>query len=100
MVVRDSKGREWHVKQAPHSSSQGDEGRSVVLSRVLSASAITNRRFTTCVVSDGEIEGIEGSEPRVEQGGRFRLDVDWLRIAAVGRGSRIHSSAAASAACS
>jgi hypothetical protein len=71
VVVRDPGGREWHVKQPPRRIVQGEEGPvEVVLSRVLSTLGYHQppvfflRSFTMT----------NGSETRVEQGGRFRLE--------------------------
>ena len=75
VVVRDPRGREWHVKQPPKRSSQGEEGPSeVVLSRVLSALGYHQppvyflRSFTM----------VDGDDTRAEPGGRFRLHESWL----------------------
>ena len=71
VVVRDSVGREWHVKQPPRRTVQGEEGPvEVVLSRVLSTLGYHQppvyflRSFTMAV----------GSDTRSEPGGRFRLE--------------------------
>jgi hypothetical protein len=76
VVVRDPLGREWHVKQPPRRSAQGEEGPvEVVLSRVLSGLGYHQppvyflRSFTMA----------NASETRIEQGGRFRLHESWLK---------------------
>jgi len=70
LIVRDDRGRVWHVKQPPHNS-QGAEGPvEVVLSRVLSALGYYQppvyflRSFTL----------VDASGSHVEAGGRFRLE--------------------------
>ena len=76
VVVRDPQGREWHVKQPPRRSAQGEEGPvEVVLSRVLSGLGYHQppvyflRSFTMA----------DASETRIEPGGRFRLHEPWLK---------------------
>src|SRR6266436_1098333 len=69
MTVRDPQGREWHVKQAPHSD-QGAEGPiEVVLSRVLSAVGYHQPPvYFLPAFSMKDKRGVH-----VEPGGRFRL---------------------------
>jgi hypothetical protein len=76
MIVRDDRGRVWHVKQPPRNSGQGAEGPvEVVLSRVLSAVGYHQppvyflRSFTLS----------EGSVTRVVPGGRFRPEEPSLK---------------------
>ncbi|HKF70012.1 MAG TPA: hypothetical protein VKB36_25880, partial [Vicinamibacterales bacterium] len=69
MVVRDDRGRVWHVKQAPHNS-QGAEGPvEVVLSRVLSAVGY----HQPPVYYLPSFRLADGSGTHVAPGGRFRL---------------------------
>jgi hypothetical protein len=71
VVVRDSRGRTWHVKQAPHGGDRGDEGPvEVVVSRVLSA--IGYHQPPVYYLSSFMMT--EGSRPHRENGGRFRPD--------------------------
>src|SRR5262249_27077577 len=69
ITVRDPNGREWHVKQPPHTA-QGAEGPiEVVLSRVLSAVGYHQPPvyfLPSLTVKDG-------AGTHVEPGGRFRL---------------------------
>ena len=70
MVVRDDRGRVWHVKQAPHNS-QGAEGPvEVVLSRVLSAVGY----HQPPVYYLPSFRLADGSGTHVVPGGRFRLN--------------------------
>jgi len=69
VIVRDPRGREWHVKQP--SGRAGDEGPSeVVLSRVLSALGY----HQPPVYYLREFKMRDGSGVHMEPGGRFRLD--------------------------
>lgn len=69
VIVRDPKGREWHVKQP--SGHSGDEGPSeVVLSRVLSALGY----HQPPVYYLPSFKMRDRSGVHMEQGGRFRLD--------------------------
>lgn len=69
ITVRDSRGREWHVKQPPHND-QGAEGPiEVALSRVLSAVGYHQPPvyfLPSLTIGDGK-------RTHVEPGGRFRL---------------------------
>jgi hypothetical protein len=69
VVVRDPAGREWHVKQAPHSH-RGDEGPAeVVVSRVLSA--VGYHQPPVYFLPSFTIR--HGSAVHQVPGGRFRL---------------------------
>jgi hypothetical protein len=71
VVVRDSAGRTWHVKQAHHDG-PGDEGPvEVVLSRVLSA---VGYHQPPVYFLPSFTLAEQGGKTHVEQGGRFRLD--------------------------
>jgi hypothetical protein len=70
VVVSDPAGREWSVKQAPHSGGRGDEGPAeVVLSRVLSAIGYHQPPVYYVPV----FTMVDDSGPHNEPGGRFRL---------------------------
>jgi hypothetical protein len=75
LVVRDSRGRTWHVKQAP-GGERGDEGPvEVAISRVLSAIGYHQPPvyyLPSFVMADG-------SRRHAERGGRFRLSDDSIR---------------------
>ena len=74
LIVRDPHGREWHVKQA--SKNAGDEGPSeVMLSRVLSA--LGYHQPPVYYLPSFRLR--DGSGVHVEPGGRFRLDLPWLK---------------------
>jgi hypothetical protein len=67
--VRDAQGREWHVKQPPHTE-QGAEGPiEVVLSRVLSA--VGYHQPPVYFLPSVMVKDAHGTH--VEPGGRFRL---------------------------
>jgi hypothetical protein len=69
LTVRDPEGREWHVKQPPHTD-QGAEGPiEVVLSRVLSAVGY----HQPPVYFQPSLTVRDPSGTHVEPGGRFRL---------------------------
>ena len=69
ITVRDPQGREWHVKQPPHTD-QGDEGPiEVTLSRVLSA--VGYHQPPVYFVPSLTVLDRDGTH--VEPGGRFRL---------------------------
>jgi hypothetical protein len=69
ITVRDPQGREWHVKQPPHTD-QGAEGPiEVVLSRVLSA--VGYHQPPVYFLPSLSVRDGEGTH--VEPGGRFRL---------------------------
>jgi hypothetical protein len=69
ITVRDAQGREWHVKQPPHTE-QGPEGPiEVVLSRVLSA--LGYHQPPVYFVPSVVVTDAAGTH--VEPGGRFRL---------------------------
>ena len=69
ITVRDPQGREWHVKQPPHTE-QGAEGPTeVVLSRVLSA--VGYHQPPVYFVPSLTVRDASGTH--VEPGGRFRL---------------------------
>jgi len=71
VVVRDGRGRIWHVKQPPHNS-QGAEGPvEVVLSRVLDA--IGYHQPPVYFLPSFTLADAKGAHV-VEPGGRFRLD--------------------------
>ena len=71
MVVRDDRGRVWHVKQAPRSGSRGAEGPvEVALSRVLSA--VGYHQPPVYYLSSFTLSDRSGTH--VVPGGRFRLD--------------------------
>lgn len=70
VIVRDSRGRVWHVKQAP-SGSRGDEGPAeVAISRVLSALGY----HQPPVYYMPSFKMIDDHPAHVEPGGRFRVD--------------------------
>jgi len=69
ITVRDPQGREWHVKQPPHTD-QGAEGPiEVVLSRVLSA--VGYHQPPVYFLPSLSVKDAEGTH--IEPGGRFRL---------------------------
>ena len=69
ITVRDPRGREWHVKQPPHTD-QGAEGPiEVVLSRVLSA--VGYHQPPVYFLPSLTVKDAHGTH--VEPGGRFRL---------------------------
>ena len=69
ITVRDPQGREWHVKQPPHTE-QGAEGPiEIVLSRVLSA--VGYHQPPAYFLSSVRVK--DGHGTHVEPGGRFRL---------------------------
>jgi hypothetical protein len=69
ITVRDPQGREWHVKQPPHTD-QGAEGPiEVVLSRVLSA--VGYHQPPVYFLPELRVKDAKGTH--VEPGGRFRL---------------------------
>jgi hypothetical protein len=69
ITVRDPQGREWHVKQPPHTN-QGAEGPiEVVLSRVLSA--VGYHQPPVYFLRSLSVTDADGTH--VEPGGRFRL---------------------------
>jgi hypothetical protein len=69
VIVRDDRGRIWHVKQPPHNN-QGDEGPvEVVLSRVLSA--VGYHQPPIYFLPSFTLANTSGT--RVVPGGRFRL---------------------------
>jgi hypothetical protein len=69
VIVEDPRGREWHVKQPPHSD-QGAEGPiEVTLSRVLSA--VGYHQPPVYFLPRVSIKDVRGTH--VEPGGRFRL---------------------------
>jgi len=69
ITVRDPQGREWHVKQPPHTD-QGAEGPiEVVLSRVLSA--VGYHQPPVYFLPSLSVKDAEGTH--LEPGGRFRL---------------------------
>jgi len=73
VIVRDPQGREWHVKQP--SGHSGDEGPSeVVLSRVLSALGY----HQPPVYYLPSFTMRDNAGVRIEQGGRFRLEMPSL----------------------
>src|SRR5262245_49258964 len=75
VVVRDDRGRIWHVKQPPNNS-QGAEGPvEVVLSRVLSAVGY----HQPPVYFLPSFTLVDASGAHVVPGGRFRLDDGSLR---------------------
>jgi hypothetical protein len=75
VIVRDDRGRVWHVKQPPPNS-QGAEGPvEVVLSRVLSAVGY----HQPPVYFLPSFTLVDGSGPHVVPGGRFRLDEPTLK---------------------
>jgi len=75
VVVRDSRGRTWHVKQAP-SGERGDEGPvEVTISRVLSAIGY----HQPPVYYLPSFVMIDGSSRQTERCGRFRLSDDSIR---------------------
>jgi len=77
VIVRDSKGRVWHVKQPPHNS-QGAEGPvEVVLSRVLSA--VGYHQPPVYYLPSFTLADSSGTH--VKPGGRFRLDDGSLKSA-------------------
>jgi hypothetical protein len=74
VTVTDPRGREWHVKQAPHND-QGAEGPvEVVLSRVLSA--VGYHQPPVYFVPSFMMSDASGTHE--EAGGRFRLKVNAL----------------------
>ena len=71
VIVRDERGRVWHVKQPPPRSSQGAEGPvEVVLSRVLSA--VGYHQPPVYFLPSFKLSDRSGT--RVVSGGRFRLE--------------------------
>jgi hypothetical protein len=75
VIVRDERGRIWHVKQPPHNS-QGDEGPvEVVLSRVLSA--VGYHQPPVYFLPSFTLTDASGT--RVVPGGRFRLEEPSLK---------------------
>jgi hypothetical protein len=75
VIVRDDRGRIWHVKQPPHNN-QGDEGPvEVVLSRVLSA--VGYHQPPVYFLPSFTLADPSGT--RVVAGGRFRLDEPSLK---------------------
>ena len=75
MTVRDSRGREWSVKQAPLGERPDEGPVEVVLSRVLSA--IGYHQPPVYYQKAFTLKDDWGT--RVERGGRFRLKVDSLK---------------------
>jgi hypothetical protein len=75
MVVRDPKGRTWHVKQAPDDGRPGEGPSEVVLSRVLSAAGY----HQPPVYFLPSFTLRDGSVIRTVPGGRFRLNVKSLK---------------------
>ncbi|HTK28738.1 MAG TPA: hypothetical protein VL309_04270 [Vicinamibacterales bacterium] len=74
VTVRDSRGREWHVKQPPHND-QGAEGPiEVTLSRVLSA--VGYHQPPVYFLPSLRIKDVDGIHE--EPGGRFRLSGNGL----------------------
>ena len=73
MVVRDDRGRVWHVKQPPHNH-QGAEGPvEVVLSRVLSA--LGYFQPPVYFLASFTLDNVPGGAgAHKEPGGRFRLE--------------------------
>jgi hypothetical protein len=77
LTVLDPAGREWHVKQPPHTD-QGAEGPvEVVLSRVLSA--VGYHQPPVYFVPALTVKDVKGTH--VEPGGRFRLTEQALKSA-------------------
>jgi hypothetical protein len=75
ITVRDPQGREWHVKQPPHTE-QGAEGPiEVVLSRVLSA--IGYHQPPVYFLPSLSVTDAKGTH--VEPGGRFRLTEESIK---------------------
>jgi hypothetical protein len=75
ITVRDPRGREWHVKQPPHSE-QGAEGPiEVALSRVLSA--VGYHQPPVYFLPSITVKDAHGTH--VEPGGRFRLSDTSIR---------------------
>jgi hypothetical protein len=68
-VVRDSRGREWHVKQAGHDDRGAEGPVEVVLSRVLSA--VGYHQPPVYFLPSFTMRDAHGT--RTEPGGRFRL---------------------------
>ena len=76
ITVRDSQGREWHVKQPPHTD-QGAEGPiEVVLSRVLSA--VGYHQPPVYYLPDVRVKDDHGTH--IEPGGRFRLSDKSIKV--------------------
>jgi hypothetical protein len=74
VVVTDPEGREWHVKQAPHSNQGSEAPVEVVLSRVLSA--VGYHQPPVYFVPSFAMTDASGAH--TEPGGRFRLKTDAL----------------------
>jgi hypothetical protein len=74
VVVRDPEGREWHVKQAPHSNQGSEAPVEVVLSRVLSA--VGYHQPPVYFVPSFTMTDASGTH--IEPGGRFRLKTNEL----------------------
>jgi hypothetical protein len=70
MTVADPRGREWHVKQAPHDNEGAEGPVEVVLSRVLSA--VGYHQPPIYFVPSFTLRDDSGTH--LEPGGRFRLD--------------------------
>ena len=83
VIVRDDRGRVWHVKQPPHNG-QGAEGPvEIVLSRVLSA--VGYHQPPVYFLPSFTLADATGTH--VVPGGRFRLEEPSLKRRGRGRGT-------------